>query len=95
MDGLIFEWDARKEASNRRRHRVGFAEASTVLGDPLSITIPDPDNDAGEQRFITLGLSARPRLLVVIHTNRGDRVRLISARTATRHERRSYEEASD
>jgi uncharacterized DUF497 family protein len=93
MEGLPFEWDPRKEVSNRRKHRVTFAEASTVFGDPLSITIPDPDPDAAEERFIIIGMSNKRRLLVVVHTMRGERTRLISARAATRNESRKYEEA--
>ena len=92
MGGIGFEWDARKESSNQRRHGVGFAEASTVFGDLLSITIPDLDHADDEERFVIVGMSDKPRLLIVVHTIRGDRVRLISARVATTHERRNYEE---
>jgi hypothetical protein len=93
MQGLPFEWDPRKDQSNRRKHRVGFAEASTVFGDPLSITIPDPDHSAGEERFVIIGMSSKQRLLVVVHTMRGERARLISARAATKYESRKYKEA--
>ena len=82
MSGVAFEWNRRKDSANRRKHRVGFAEASTVFGDPLSITVPDPDHAAGEERF------------VIADTVRGERIRLISARPATKHERRNYEETS-
>lgn len=92
MQGLQFEWDPRKEQSNQRKHRVGFREASTVFGDPLSITVPDPDHSIGEERFVILGVSRERRLLVVVHTMRGERVRLISARAATKHEREQYQE---
>lgn len=92
MDAIVFEWDSPKEEVNRRKHRVRFLEPSTVFGDPLSITIQDPDHAIDEQRFVMIGMSNRHRLLVVVHTVRGDRVRLISARIATRHERRKYEE---
>jgi len=92
MPGLPFEWDPKKDLSNRRKHRVAFAEASTVFGDPLSITIPDPDHGAAEERFVTIGVSDKRRLLVVVHTVRGERTRLISARAATRHESRKYQE---
>ena len=92
MQGLPFEWDQKKDRANRRKHNVGFADASTVFADPLSITIPDPDHGADEERFAILGTSAKHRLLVVIHTMRGERVRIISARSATKHERREYEE---
>jgi uncharacterized protein len=94
MQGLPFEWDPRKELSNRDKHRISFAEASTVFGDPLSITIPDPDHGAEEERFVTIGISSRRRLLVVVHTIRGERTRLISARAATKHESRKYEETT-
>jgi uncharacterized DUF497 family protein len=93
MEGLPFEWDHRKELSNLRKHRIAFAEASTVFGDPLSITIPDPDRDIGEDRFIIIGMSSKLRLLVVVHTMRGERTRLISARAATKNESRKYEES--
>jgi uncharacterized DUF497 family protein len=92
MAGIAFEWDPRKDAMNRRKHRVGFAEASTVFGDPLSITIPDPDHGGLELRFVTIGKSNRSKLLIVVHTERGERIRLISARAATANERRAYEE---
>ena len=92
MDGIAFEWDRRKEAANRQKHGVGFAEASTVFDDPLSITIPDPDHAAAEERFVIIGMSGKRSLLIVIHTIRGERIRLISARPATKHERRNYEE---
>ena len=94
MGGVDFEWDRRKESANRRKHGVGFAEASTAFGDPLSLTIGDPDSEPGEMRHVLVGLSDRRRLLVVVHTVRGDRIRLISARSATPHERRSYEETA-
>ena len=92
MQGLAFEWDWKKEAANRRKHTVGFANASTVFGDPLSITIPDPDHAAGEERFLIIGMSSERKLLVVVHTIRGARIRIISARLATQRERRNYEE---
>ena len=65
MQGLAFEWDPKKEAANRRKHNVGFADASTVFGDPLSITIPDPDHAAREERFVIIGTSRERKLLVV------------------------------
>lgn len=95
MDGIGFEWDARKKAANWLKHGVTFREASTVFGDPLSITIPDPDHGTNEERSVIIGMSNKPRLLVVVHTIRQDRVRLISARVATKRERRNYEEACD
>ena len=90
--GLIFEWDERKATSNRRKHGVGFDEAATAFGDPLSLTIPDPDHSQGEDRFVLIGESFRGRLLVVVHTERGDNLRLISARLASPSERRNYEQ---
>jgi hypothetical protein len=80
MSGIAFEWD--------------FAEATTVFDDPLSITIPDPDHAADEERFVIVGMSSERSLLVVVHTIRGERIRLISARSATKHEKRDHEETS-
>ena len=92
MGDIIFEWDPTKDAANRRKHGIGFAEATSVFGDPLSITIPDPDHGIGEERFIIVGMSEIQKLLIVVHTVRGQRIRLISARAATRNETHSYEE---
>ena len=89
---LRFDWDARKATANERKHGVGFPEATTVFDDPLSVTIPDPAHSEGEQRFLLLGTSRQERLLVVAHSESGDSIRIISARRATRHERRAYEE---
>jgi uncharacterized DUF497 family protein len=89
---LRFSWDARKAASNRRKHGVSFEEAATAFGDPLSLTVADPDHAADEERFLLLGQSERQRLLVVVHAEHGDEIRIISARPATRRERQSYEE---
>ena len=94
MPGIAFEWDERKDAANLRKHGVGFAEASTVFDDPLSITIPDPDHGGDEDRFVTVGMSGKRNLLIVVHTIRGERIRLISARPATKHERRKYEDSN-
>ena len=90
--GYAFEWDAAKAAANVRRHGVTFEEAVTSFGDPLCVFMPDPDHAVGEQRFLVLGLSIRGRLLVVAFGDRPPRTRLISARLATRHELRRYEE---
>jgi len=87
-----FEWDEKKAKGNLRKHRVSFEEASTVFRDPLSATGRDPDHSIGEDRFVTFGLSSRGRLLVVSHTERGDKVRIISARPAKKGEREIYEE---
>ena len=89
---LTFEWDPDKARENERKHGVRFAEAATVFGDPLSVTVPDPDHSVGEARFLTIGMSHQQRLLVVAHADRDDVVRLISARAATRVERKVYEE---
>jgi uncharacterized DUF497 family protein len=94
MCGIAFEWDQRKDSANRRKHGVGFAEASTVFDDPLSIAIPDPDHDIDEERFVIVGMSSKRSLLIVVHTISGERIRLISARSATKHEKRNYEETS-
>jgi uncharacterized protein len=89
---LGFSWDPRKAASNDRKHGVSFEEAVTAFGDPLSLTVPDPEHSGSENRFVLLGLSASSRLLVVAHVERGDDIRLISARLASRRERIEYEE---
>lgn len=91
---LTFEWDPEKARSNLQKHRVSFEEASTVFGDPKSLTIGDADHSIGEARFLDLGLSRAGRLLVVSYTERGEKIRLISARLATASERREYEEES-
>ena len=88
---LEFEWDETKARQNLRKHGVSFDEASTIFNDPLALTIDDPVHSE-EDRFVTLGESHRRRLLVVVFTERGDRIRIISARAATRRERRNYEE---
>jgi uncharacterized DUF497 family protein len=89
---VIFEWDSSKASSNLRKHRVSFEEATTAFADPLSLTIADPDHSDQEQRWVLLGRSHRGRLLVVAHAVRRERIRLISARAATRGERLAYEE---
>jgi uncharacterized protein len=90
--GYSFEWDAKKAQANLSKHGVSFAEAVTVFGDPLSMNMPDPDHSDSEQRFIVLGMSDRFRLLVVSYKERLPRTRIISARLATRKERKQYEE---
>jgi hypothetical protein len=90
---LRFSWDPRKASANVRKHGVSFDEASTAFADPLSITVPDPDHSDDETRFLLVGRSLRHRILVVIHAERSESViRLISARLASRRERRIYEE---
>ena len=88
---LRFEWDPRKAAANLKKHGVSFHEAASVFRDPLSITISDPDHSDSEERFIDLGLSHRGRLVVVSYIERGDNIRIISARRADRPEQRVYE----
>jgi uncharacterized protein len=88
---LRFEWDQNKARSNLSKHSVSFAEASTVFGDPNSITITDPAHSSSEDRYIILGLSYLGKLRVVVHTERGENIRIISARPANRNERRTYE----
>ena len=89
---MTFTWDPRKDARNQRKHGVGFREAASVLEDPLSTTYPDPAHSRGEQRYVTIGRSRLGRALVVAHTEQGDTIRIISARPATRRERRFHEE---
>lgn len=89
---LTFEWDPRKAASNLRKHGVSFLEEKTVFGDRLEGMIPDPEHSDKEERFISIGKSKMGRLLVISYTEENDRIRLISARLATRTERRQYEE---
>ena len=91
--GLTFEWDDAKASQNRTKHGVAFEEAATVFADTLSLTIDDPLHSVKEERFVTIGESALRRLLVVVHTERGDTIRIISARQATRRERKDYEQA--
>jgi uncharacterized protein len=91
---LTFEWDERKAKSNAAEHEVTFEEASTVFADPSSLTIDDPSHSKNEERFVTIGRSHRGKLLVVVHTDRGDNIRIISARLPSRRERRSYEETA-
>jgi uncharacterized protein len=86
-----FEWDPEKDGTNQGKHGVGFAEAMTVFGDPLALTIDDPDHSEGEGRFLTTGLTSRGRLIIVAHAERSSRIRIISARAVTRRERRQYE----
>lgn len=91
---FIFQWDKKKARRNLRDHKVSFEEASTVFGDTLSRTIDDPLHSEEEDRYVIIGQSARGRLLVVVHTIRGDDIRIISARVVTPTERKDYEEGS-
>jgi uncharacterized DUF497 family protein len=89
---MNFEWDPLKAAQNGRKHGVSFHEATTVFGDPLALTYPDPDHSVQEQRFITVGMSNADRLLIVAHADRGESIRIISARKTTQRERKHYEQ---
>jgi len=91
---MEFEWNPDKAALNLEKHGVSFQEAATVFNDPLSMTFPDPDHSIGESRYVIIGLSRFGQLLVVAHTDRETKVRIISARKATRQERRFYEQGS-
>ena len=89
---MEFEWDAEKAKTNVDRHGVAFAEALSVFGDPLEVTVADPDHSVGEYRFLSVGMSSRGRVLVVSYVERtGDRIRIISARPASHRERSQYE----
>ena len=89
---MNFEWDQNKATRNRRKHGVAFQEAATVFGDPLALTYRDPDHSIDEDRFITIGISREGRVLMVAHLDRGENIRIISARKATLRERKHYEE---
>ncbi|MCA9443356.1 MAG: BrnT family toxin [Candidatus Omnitrophica bacterium] len=90
---MRFEWDSSKAQGNLDKHGVTFDESATVLEDSLSITIPDPIHSQGEARFVTIGVSDRGKTLVVVHTERGESIRIISARLASAAERRKYAES--
>lgn len=89
---MIYEWDPEKAKANLRTHGVSFEEAATVFLDPLAVTYPDPDHSEEERREITIGHSGPQRVVFVSHIQRGDRIRIISARKATRRERKQHEE---
>ncbi len=88
---LSFEWNNQKALSNEQKHGISFDEASTVFGDPLSLTLHDPLHSENEERFVVIGTSHKNRVLIVVHTERGDDIRIISARKATKNERLQYE----
>ena len=90
--GYVFEWDSRKAESNLKKHGISFDEATTIFGDPLSLLMDDPKHSSDEQRFLVIGLSVQHRLLVAAFAERPPRTRIISARLATRHERKQYEQ---
>jgi len=89
---VIYEWDPRKAKENLRRHGVSFEDAATVFLDALAVTFPDPEHSTEEDQEITIGLTTKHRVVFVSHCQRGDRTRIISARKATRKERKQYEE---
>jgi len=91
---LEFEWHPQKAAANLAKHKVSFEEAATVFGDPLGRIVTDPRHSAVEERLVLLGISKKQRLLAVMYVERAGAVRIISARRATRSERRDYEEIS-
>ena len=88
---MHFEWDRAKAESNRKKHKVTFDEAITVFYGLLSATFPDPDSSRAEQRLVTIGHSSRERLVVVVHTEQGETIRIIGARLATAYERKRHE----
>ncbi len=88
---MEFEWDREKAAQNQEKHQISFDEAVTIFHDPLAATFDDPDHSTGERRFITVGYSSQNRLIVVAHTERGETIRIISARLATAQERKRHE----
>lgn len=91
---MEYEWDPEKDRTNREKHGVSFAEASTAFLDPLHVTVIDERRSIGEFRFRTIGYTATSRLVIVAHTDREDRVRIVTAREATARERRQYEQAT-
>lgn len=91
----LFEWDPEKAKANLLKHDVSFEEAETVFSDPLSITVLDPLHSVSENRFVITGFSILRRQLVIVHIDRGDKIRIISARLATPSERRKYEHQNE
>ena len=88
---MHFEWDFKKAIANKRKHGISFEEATSALRDPFSATAHDPDHSENELRFVSFGVSSLGRLLTVSHTERGNAIRIISARLATNTERQIYE----
>ncbi len=89
---MEFEADPVKAAQNFKKHKVSFEEAASIFGDSMELTFPDPDHSIGEMRWLSFGMSSRGRVLAVIYTERRGKMRLVSARLATKHERKTYEE---
>ena len=90
---MKFQWDPKKAAANLLKHDLSFDEGSTIFGDPLAATILDPEHSADEERYVTIGHSASGRVIVVVHADRGEDIRIISARQATAGEKNKYAEA--
>ncbi len=88
---MLFKWNLKKAKTNLEKHGVSFEEASTAFKDPLSLTIDDPLHSSGEERLVLIGMSYNNRMLVVVHTERGDNIRIISARKTSKKERNYYE----
>jgi uncharacterized DUF497 family protein len=95
LGGVTFEWDARKAGANFKKHRVGFEDAATMFLDRFAMTFPDPDHWSQERREITIASTIEMHVVFVSHCHRGERIRIISARLATRRERKQYEEGTD
>jgi uncharacterized DUF497 family protein len=91
---MEFDWNPDKAVLNFEKHGISFQEAATVFNDPLSMTFPDPDHSIGESRYVIIGLSRFGELLVIAHTDREEKVRIISARKATRQEKKFYEQGN-
>jgi uncharacterized DUF497 family protein len=91
---FVFSWDPQKESGNRKKHGVSFKDAVSAFSDPLSVIISDPLHSGIESRYLLIGLTLPGRLLVVAHVERGDNIRIINARLATRRERLVYEEGT-
>lgn len=89
---MEFEFDPAKAAQNFKKYKVSFDEAASIFGDAMELTFHDPDHSMGEVRWLSFGMSSRGRILAVIYTERRSRIRLVSARVATKHERKIYEE---
>jgi hypothetical protein len=87
---LTFGWDEIKAEDNRKKHEVSFDEAAAIFHDPFSITMPDPDHSVEEERYIDIGCSSDGRLLMVVYTERGNDIRIISCRRATTAEKKVY-----
>ena len=89
---LGFEWDEEKASANLKKHRVSFDEAVSAFDDPMLITFSDPLHSEGEERFLSIGISSKNRVLIIAHTDRANKVRIVNCRKATASERKQYEE---